>query len=607
MILIFGLALLIDLRRRKKGLEALRQELFNIKKQQQTLKLVTESANDGLVLQEMDATILWANSAYCETVGWSLEEIVGRKPQEFVLPKEATPDAAEIAAFRYDLNFLASGVLERRLNVRKNGEAFWHEFNLALVEPRPGDKKVVLVSRDVTKSVEREQELDAIRRDFEHAASHDGLTGLTNRVEFLQRVENHLTSDAPALGLLQLDLDKFKRINDTRGHEAGDQILRHVAQAILGVIRPEDIACRLGGDEFAVGLLGISDFAELTEIAERIASAVAEPIDWRGEQLETRVSIGISECANGNVNPEDLLRRADFALYEAKNKDRAHVACYDAELHVRQEAERALIAEFDTAVGTGGLTFAYQPIVDAATAKCLGFETLARWTTSDGIPVSPPRFLEFAQRLRRKHEIDFAAMRAAIDMAARAAKLGHRLRASFNASTETLLRPEFVAELEWEADRLNLERADVVVEVLETTFFGHDTTDSAAARTISALRKSGFTVMLDDFGVGYAGLSHLDQLDISGLKIDRSLVVSATENRNSNLIVQSLLTLARDLNLIALAEGIETEDQARQFADMGCNLMQGYAFGRPMPEGAFLSFLASQGRSGRNNLRSSVA
>ena len=575
--------------RRRTELSALRADLTEIKKDHDMFRLITESANDGLVLQELDATILWANPAYCKIMGWSLDEIAGRKPQEFVFPEHLKPPADVIAAFRYQPDNFTG--LERRLNVRKNGEEFWHEFHVARVETQDGDAKAVLVSRDVTRSVQREQELEEIRRVLEHHATHDGLTGLPNRTFFLQRVGEHLATERPSLGVLQLDLNKFKAINDTRGHEAGDRILQHVAQAIKAVLRPQDIACRLGGDEFSVAILGIHDFTTLSDIADRLAAEIAKPFDWRGERLATTTSIGISASTSAEHSAETLLRHADFALYEAKSKDRPRIACYDADLHRRQEAEQALVVEFEAAIDAGELTFAYQPIVDAQTERCAGFETLSRWTAADGTPVPPPRFLDFAQRLRRKHEIDLAAMRAALAMAAKARDSGLILRAAFNASTETLIRPDFVAELEWETDRLNLDRATIVVEVLETTFFGQQTSKNGAARTISALRKAGFNVMLDDFGVGYAGLSHLDQLDISGLKIDRSLSVSATELSSSNLIAQSLVALAKDLNLIALAEGVETKAQARHFADLGCHYMQGYAFGRPMPAEEFLTHI----------------
>ena len=603
--IIVALYLARQLRRRRAELATLRADLADIKNEQDVLRLVTESANDGLLLQELDATIIWANPAYCETMGWSLDEIIGRKPQEFVFPEHLKPCVEEIAAFRYRPDSVDFAGLQRRLNVRKNGEEFWHEFHVAFVEPQDGDSKVVLVSRDITQTVQREQELEEIRRVLEHHARHDGLTGLPNRAFFLQRLAEHLARERPSLGVLQLDLNKFKAINDSRGHEAGDRILQHVAQAIKAVLRPHDFACRLGGDEFSVAVLGIHEFAALSDIADRLAAEIARPIDWRGERLAISASIGISASTSAETSPETLLRHADFALYEAKNQDRPRIACYDADLHMRQEAEQALVAEFDEAIDNGGLTFAFQPIVDGQTGRCAGFETLARWTAADGTPVSPPRFLEFAQRLRRKHEIDLAAMRAALAMAANAGERGTVLRAAFNASTETLIRPDFVAELEWETDRLNLDRATVVVEVLETTFFGQETSNNSAARTISALRKAGFNVMLDDFGVGYAGLSHLDKLDISGLKIDRSLTVSATELRSSSLIVQSLVALAKDLSLTALAEGVETEAQARHFAELGCDFMQGYAFGRPMPAEEFLSHVARD--RGQDRGRSSVA
>lgn len=578
--------------RRTVELNELATKLAQTEREQEILQVVVESARDGLILQEMDATIVWANPAYCQIMGRDLEEMIGRKPHEFVFPEHQKWSQDQIDSFRFDPDSERFQTLERRLNVRKNGEEFWHEFNLSLVEPSPGDQKVVIVSRDVSKAVAQEEELAAVRHDLQFAARHDSLTGLVNRTEFVRKLDEFLAApDVQSVGVLQLDLDKFKAINDTRGHEAGDAVLQHVAGAINSVVRSQDVACRLGGDEFVIACPNVHDFAELRDIAGRLLDAISDPFDWRGEQIQAEASVGISACAHCRTTSKDLTRFADFALYEAKAADRPRIACYDAILHQRKEAEAALVSEFSRAIDKGDLTFAYQPIVAGRNGQCIGFETLARWTSSSGIPVPPLRFIEFAQRLRRKNEIDLAAMRAAIEMAARAAEHGHKLRATFNASTETLMRPDFVVELEWETDRVNLNRDCITVEVLETTFFGQDTSRNEAAQTITDLRKAGFGVMLDDFGVGYAGLSHLDKLDISGIKIDRSLVISATEVRSSRLIVDALLTLAKDLGLIALAEGIETQDQAQQFVEAGCELMQGYAFGRPMSADAFLEFL----------------
>ncbi|MEM9318808.1 MAG: EAL domain-containing protein [Pseudomonadota bacterium] len=567
------------------------KRLAEIEHDYETLRLVVQNASDGLLLQEMDASIIWANPAYCKTLGWRLEEIVGLKPQEFVFPARMAWSSEDIAAFHFDPDGEEFHGLERRLNVRKNGEEFWHEFNLCVVEPMPGEQKVVLVSRDITEIVAREMELEAVRNELQHEATHDGLTDLLNRAEFMRRADQVITDTDHHLCLLQLDLNKFKLINDTRGHDAGDRVLQHIAQCMRELLGPDDIACRLGGDEFAMAILGPADLDAQARTAEALIDAIAKPIEWQKEQLRASASVGLAISGGEVSDAETLLKRADFALYTAKEPQKPPLVTYDAALKQRHDRERQLVDEFAHALDKEALEFAFHPFWDAEQDRCFGFETLARWTSRSGEAIAPQRFIEFAQRLGRKHEVDLAAMRAAIAMGAELNRQGHNLKASFNASTETLTRADFVTLLEWEADRAGLPHHCVAVEVLENTFFGQDTSDNGAARTISHLHHAGYQVFLDDFGVGYAGLSHLDKLDISGIKIDRSLVLSAFRERSSRLILQSVLRLADDLGLATLGEGVETDEQARQMVEFGCSALQGYAFARPMDAAAFKAFV----------------
>ncbi len=602
--LLFGLLLVLILlfttvKRRSNArdhaaLDQARRALENATEQEAILRAVAENANDGLVYQDMEAHIIWANPAYCRIMGWDLDEIIGRKPQEFCFPPEIKPSAEEVQAFTFDPDDITFKELHRHPNIRKNGERFWHEFSQAVVEPRPGVQRVILVSRDVTQQVMRELELERTRADLDRTAHHDALTGLANRSAFLTATDAVLRQDDPvarSVGLLYVDLNHFKAVNDSQGHAAGDALLRHVADAIRSVSRDGDLSCRMGGDEFVMACPGVTDFKTLQFIADAVLDEIRQPVEWQDTMLTCDASIGIALNDESVQTAEDLIRSADFALYEAKTPGAPGIARYDADLHARQMTEKALMEEFVAALDADQLSFAYQPVLDARTGQIRSFETLARWHRADGTVLPPDRFLGFAARLNRMADVDFAAIRATASLAAELCDRGHRIRGAFNTSSEALAHPDFIQRLEQEARDSALRPDKLVAEVLETTFFGAYTTDSVAAARISELRQRGHPVYLDDFGVGYAGLAHLGQLDITGIKLDRSLVANVVHDSSARIIVTAILSLCDDLGIQSLAEGIETAEQAEFLTLHGCYRLQGFGIARPMDRAALIEMI----------------
>lgn len=578
-----------------KALQEAEKNLDDISAQEAILRAVAQNANDGLVYQDMDARILWANPAYCRIMGRSLDEVIGRRPQEFCFPPDMKPHDDDIANFRFDPDSYEFHNLVRRPNMRANGELFWHEFNLAAVEPREGEKRVILVSRDVTHQVNREDELERARADLYHAAHHDALTGLHNRTAFLAATDSVLRRPEPhdrSVGLLYIDLDHFKAVNDTHGHSAGDRILIHVADSIRACAGPGDLSCRMGGDEFVVACTGVTDFDRLQHVADGLMERIRTPLVWGETNLVCGASIGIALSEGQETTAEDLIRSADFALYEAKRPGSPRVARYDAELHNRQEAENALMEEFVETLDSDGISFVYQPILDGRTGKIYSFEALARWNRSNGEVVAPDVFLRYASRLNRMADIDFAAIRATTSLVSDLRAQGFTIRGAFNTSSEALAHPDFMRRLDYEAHLAGLDTQSLVAEVLETTFFGSDTTDSVAAARIVELREKGFAVYLDDFGVGYAGLSHLSQLDVSGVKLDRSLIANVTHDRSARIITTSILRLCDELGVGTLAEGVEYAEQADFLMAHGCFRLQGFGIARPMGRDALIAMIS---------------
>ncbi|MEJ6390542.1 putative bifunctional diguanylate cyclase/phosphodiesterase [Gymnodinialimonas ulvae] len=462
---------------------------------------------------------------------------------------------------------------------------------------------MILVSRDVTSQVRREEELQAAQVFLSQAADHDALTGLLNRAAFLRGVNAALSGDSPSaeqsperrMGLVYIDLDHFKAINDSNGHAAGDRILIHIAEAMKETAGSDGICCRIGGDEFVMALPGIADFEALQFLADAVLDRIRTPIEVFDTTLQCNASIGMAFSDGGETTAEDLIRSADFALYEAKVPGAPAIARYDAQLHERQERENAMMEEFIGALDNDGITFQHQPILDARSGKIRSFETLARWTRANGEVISPDRFLPFAARVNRMTDIDIAAVRATASLVAELQARGHRILGAFNTSSEALAHSDFLTRLEEEAKAAGLTSDRLIAEVLETTFFGADTTDSVAAARINELRERGYTVYLDDFGVGYAGLAHLGQLNVSGVKLDRSLIANVTRDRSARIITTSILRLCHALGVGTLAEGIETREQAEFIYKHGCFRQQGFGIAKPMSRAALIETVERSG------------
>lgn len=580
--------------RAQTSLDRVAKSLDDVSAKETILRAVAQHANDGLVYLDMEARILWANPAYCRIMGREFEEMQGLRPQEFCFPPELKPSQTEIESFRFDPDRYEAERFVRRLNIRKNGERFWNEISMSLVEPEPGQQRGILVARDVTARVEHEQELERARAELHHAAHNDALTGLRNRTAFLSAADSILRqpdADKRALGLLYVDLDYFKAINDSNGHAAGDKLLIHVADAIRATTEHPHLACRMGGDEFVMAYPGVTDFDTLQYIADALMERIRTPFEWGDTTLICGASIGIALNNGNTTTAEDLIRSADFALYKAKAPGVPSIARYDADLHERQTAENALMDQFVRTLDRDGIDFMFQPILDARSGKIRSFETLARWTHPDGHVIGPDVFLRFAARVNRMTDIDFSAIRATTSLVAELNARGHSIRGAFNVSSDSLAHPDFMECLKYEANKRNLSPDTLVAEVLETTFFGADTTDSLAATRINDLRELGYCVYLDDFGVGYAGLSHLSQLNVSGVKLDRSLIANVAHDRSARIITTSILRLCDELGVGTLGEGIETAEQFEFLSSQGCFRLQGFGIARPMSRSAVIDLV----------------
>ncbi|MEP5621186.1 MAG: sensor domain-containing diguanylate cyclase [Hyphomicrobiales bacterium] len=316
-------------------------------KNSEILKLVVEHVHDGLLVQDIYGRIEWSNPAYSRISGFSAEEIVGRRPQEFILTEDNQLSANEIANFQYDLDIFKTGTEERIQNRRKNGELFWNELTFAIFEGKElEDTKIILISRDVTHQVEYLDELEEVRKRLKYRAEHDDLTDVANRTKlnkFLDRSLADALTQSHKIGILHLDLDLFKDINDAYGHSAGDAVLVHVAGVLKSTVGEQGLVARVGGDEFVVAVPDVESQKGLTELAQKILSEISKPIVWEQLTLNVAGCIGIMDSDGLAKNASELINCADIALYEAKKSGKGMFACYTPELGSAYRKKRKLV------------------------------------------------------------------------------------------------------------------------------------------------------------------------------------------------------------------------------------------------------------------------
>lgn len=556
-------------------------------------RLACENASDGLLVQDMQGRILWANAAFCRIHGRELGEIMGLNPQEFAYPPNKKPDADSIKNFRYDPSDPNIDKLQLFENQTKDGRLFWAQVSVSLKKFKDGREFAIVICRDATEQVNQERNLRDARQRLQIEATHDGLTGVANRAAFLAFMNDALlqASEKP-VGLLHVDLDEFKVINDTHGHSAGDAVLTYVAQALRQTVREGDLVARVGGDEFVVVCPDIASLERLDALATNMMAALSEPFEWSNRQLRCEASIGAALATKSECVTEDLLVQSDFALYEAKREGRNRVALYDENLHARHAHYTQRAIELAAAIDTGDLDYFFQPMMNLKTGEITKLETLARWTHPiDGV-IPPDDFLPIAREMGLMGTLDLWSMTAALQQKGKLNDAGFAdIGITFNASPELLSHPEFVSRLVWGVEAGGLDRSQITIEVLETTRFGEASETSSHAAIISDLWAAGFQVHLDDFGKGFAGLTHLAQLDVTGVKIDRSLIKDILDDDICQKIVRKTVELSNDLGLCVVAEGVEDNKTSAALRAMGCETIQGFWLSKPLPEKDLLDWL----------------
>lgn len=416
---------------------------------------------------------------------------------------------------------------------------------------------------------------------IEEMAYHDALTGLANRVQFARRLSD--TVDAAQMerapcGLVIIDLDHFKDVNDTLGHDAGDALLCTVADRMRAVVRASDTVARLGGDEFAVVLPGVRDGADVMRLAEKVRLSLAQPLIYDGKRIAVSASLGAVVLVDGNEAPKQLLKNADIALYEAKSAGRNTVVLFEPRMRARVEARSDLLRRVRAGLDAGEFELHFQPIVSIASRDVVGFEGLMRWRDAERGLLTPAVFydaFEDPELSLRLGEVALEnAMKRVREWRAAGVQFG---RVAVNLSSAQFRNADLAAHFAASLANWDVPAEAFIVEITETVYMGWGS--QIVADTARELRKLGVQVALDDFGTGYASLANLRQLPIDLLKIDKSFLEDAADSP----LVRTVIDLGRRMGVKVVAEGVEDPRQLEILASLGCDKAQGYLFSAAMP------------------------
>lgn len=417
-------------------------------------------------------------------------------------------------------------------------------------------------------------------------AHHDVVTGLGNRVLFRQRLEQGLAyvkRTGRATAVLYLDLDRFKDVNDSYGHQMGDELLKVVAKRLRACTQELDVVTRLGGDEFAILRSGVSRYYDCAQLATHIINAVSEPYSIEGQEIVIGTSIGIATAAEGDVPPDQLLKQADMALYRAKADGRGTFRFFEPEMDEQFQARRALETDLRKALANKEFQLFYQPQVNIEANEISGFEALLRWHHPERGMISPAEFIPVAEDIG----LISGMGEWVIEQACRDAEAWpNSVKVSVNLSPVQFRNKGLIQSVRRALAQSGLDPQRLELEITETVLLQDN---EAILTTLHELRRRGVRIAMDDFGTGYSSLSYLRSFPFDKIKIDQSFVREMSSRADCLVIVQSIAGLGAGLGMPTVAEGVETEEQLLQIRTAGCTEAQGYLFGRPKPVGE-LSF-----------------
>ena len=573
---------LVDIGERRKIERALQES--EIKYQ-----LLVEASDVLLVCFDKRGTIIHANGLVADIFHTTIDDLIGKTLNHLLEDQELC--ASQYARFEQVMESGVAVSVEEMIDY-----AGQHMFFASTVVPlRDADGQVTgvqVVARDVTRRRRAEIALRAREERSRHDSLHDPLTRLPNRQAFWEHLDAALVAvrqGRPAFAVLCLDLDRFKNINDSLGHSIGDRLLIAFAKLLQECIGADDTLARLSGDEFGILLPNVQDASDAIRVADRILAQLRHPVTLREQEVYTSISIGITWSALGYERPEDILRDADTAMHRAKRRGKGRYELFDADMHAEAVAQMTLEGDLRRAIERGEFQVYYQPVIDLESERITGFEALLRWNHPTRGLVMPGEFIGCAEETGLIIQIGEWVLREACGQMQRwHAQYPHcdGLTISVNLSGKQFAQPALIAKALHES---MLVPSSLKLEITESVIMEDPKT---ASKLLEQLRREQVHSYVDDFGTGYSSLSYLHRFPMSALKIDRSFISNIGPHGENAEIVRTIVTLAHNLGMSVIAEGVETRAQLQVLSDMGCEFGQGFYFSRPVPRDVAESMIA---------------
>ncbi len=543
-------------------------------------------ASIGMAIVSDTGFVLQVNNALCSLLDGRVDQLIQRPFGDLLHPGDAALLDRHVARVldRQEETFS----IELRCKSLQRGE-IWVSLHCALFGANgaaPGGSR----SSDHTGLIFQLHDITSRRRaegELHHIAYHDSLTDLANRNCLHERlsvaVQRSREDSRFHFALMYLDLDRFKIVNDSLGHPAGDELLKEVASRLAACVRPRDLVARLGGDEFCILVEEVSRREDVLALGERLLASLARPVMVNGTETRPMASVGITFSDMGYREPDEMLRDADLAMYRAKSEGKGRLALFDSSLLEQLGHKLQLEADLRRAIGEGQLSLVYQPLFELDPWRLVGFEALSRWTHPVRGPISPAMFISLAEECGCIEALSAWAIDQAVKQVAQWRDVAPQhpdLVMHVNVSGRDLSRPEFVPLVRQILARHGVRPGHLVLEITESTAMEQR---EASMRTLAELGELGVKLSIDDFGTGYSSLAYLSTLPFDCLKIDRSFVSDMERSPKNVEIVRTVLTLGRSLGKQVIAEGIETHEQLARLKELGAPAGQGYLLARPMP------------------------
>jgi diguanylate cyclase (GGDEF)-like protein/PAS domain S-box-containing protein len=552
---------------------------------------VEQSADGVLFVDAGTLNIIDANPALLRSLGFTLDELRALKLEQVFTDESGDLDGM--------LTRLRNPMPRQPIQIRQrchNGSLLDVEMTGARLTV--GDSKVLAFrTHDVSLRRKIEAQLLEKQQHLDHLAHHDQLTGLPNRLYLAAHLPDAIAEarrTGAILAVLFLDLDRFKHINDSRGHEVGDKLLKSVAQRIRTTVRNEDLVIRMGGDEFIVVLKSAKSSEQVHETASRINEALSAPVIVDNRPLVTTVSIGVSLYPRDGTDIGELLRHSDTAMYQAKDRGRNNFQLFSPMMDRKLKERMAVEGSLRNALAQHQLDVHYQPIVEIDSQRVTALEALLRWKHPTHGFVAPERFLGVAEETGLIVPIGEFVLERVMDDVARWREVGCSLvPVAVNISAGQLQRSDLPATISRLSQRHGLKPSMLQLELTESAVFERREarTGESSEESIGKLRELGVRLAIDDFGTGYSSLSYLKRWRVDYLKIDRSFVRDLVTDMSDLAIVGAIIAMARHLNIQVIAEGIEGWQQLEKLRHLGCNLAQGFLFAKPTPAAQCRRFL----------------